>query len=349
MKPLEPFPGRTQKWKCECMNCGAVSHTYYTTVQRGGRGCKNCAYSSMVAKKRLSAEEVKAILERAELRAVEDYLSTAKALLCECLRCGNYVSPTLADVKRGHRCEYCRRRKVDPEHAKKLALKAGLKPLEEFKSPTSKWKCLHIKCGEIVYPHWTTLKRGGSGCMKCRGLNTSRVRRIPEKEATSIMKSQGFEPLEPYRSSTTKWRCQCLKCLREVEPTLSNVKNGVGCIYCRRSGLDLVAPAYLYLMSHPNLQAHKIGVGGRGTRSDRIQQHIKRGWVLYRSLDLKSGLIALQVEEQVLGYLFNQCKLNPFLSAEQMPQGGWTETFDVAEIGLSTIWRKILEISKVEE
>lgn len=346
MQPLDPYPGRGKKWRCKCLHCGEVGYTNYNTVRRGGRGCKPCAIKTTAAKKRLSAIEVESILASAELRAVGQYTSTAKPLLCECLKCGNYVAPTLADVKRGARCQYCRRTKVDPKFAEQLAQKAGVRPLEEFRSASLTWKCLHIICGEIVYPHWTTLKSGGSGCMRCRAKNTSTVRRIKDSEAIDVMNKANFEPLEPYPDALSKWKSLCKNCLKVSYPRLSNIKNGTGCVYCSNKGLQISDPAFLYLMFNPEFQAHKVGVGGRNTKFDRITQHTKKGWMLFKVLEVKSGEVALEIEREILDFLFSECGLKPFLSSSQMPQGGHTETFDAAEIDLMTIWKEIIKIGE---
>lgn len=347
MKPIEPYPGRLQKWLCKCMHCGEVSYTYYSTVQRGSRGCKPCGNKLTAAKKRLSRKVVDEILAKAELQAVEEYSSTVKALLCECLNCGNYVAPTLADVKRGAKCEYCRGRKVDPSYAQGLAQNAGLKPLEEFRRASLPWKCVHLACGEIVYPHWTTLKSGGSGCMKCRRKKTSLVRKINDHEAISMMNKAGFETLEPYSNSVANWKSRCKICSNVSYPRLNNVKNGSRCIFCTNKGLSLTEPAFVYLISHPQLQAYKVGIGGQGAKFDRIAAHAKRGWTLFRLLKVDSGKSALEIERKILDFLFLECKLNHFLSAEQMPQGGHTETFDASEVDLVVVWSKIIEFSSV--
>jgi hypothetical protein len=38
----------------------------------------------------------------------------------------------------------------------------------------------------------------------------------------------------------------------------------------------------------------------------------------------------------------------PYLSIEQMPQAGWSETVDASEIDLPTIWAKVEQLSKLE-
>jgi len=42
-----------------------------------------------------------------------------------------------------------------------------------------------------------------------------------------------------------------------------------------------------------------------------------------------------------------QKKLPPYLSIEQMPQAGWSETVDASEIDLATIWAKVEQLSRV--
>ena len=46
-------------------------------------------------------------------------------------------------------------------------LKAGLKPLEPYTQFHAKWKCLHIACGEIVYPSYAVIQGGQGGCRDC--------------------------------------------------------------------------------------------------------------------------------------------------------------------------------------
>jgi hypothetical protein len=38
-----------------------------------------------------------------------------------------------------------------------------------------------------------------------------------------------------------------------------------------------------------------------------------------------------------------------FISAQQMPQGGWTETVDASEIDPPTIWAKVEQLSKIKK
>lgn len=57
--------------------------------------------------------------------------------------------------------------------------------------------------------------------------------RLTEDQATAIMPAAHAEPLEPYGSVGSPWRCRCLVCHQEISPRLANVKSGQGaCVYC---------------------------------------------------------------------------------------------------------------------
>jgi hypothetical protein len=57
---------------------------------------------------------------------------------------------------------------------------------------------------------------------------------------------------------------------------------------------------------------------------------------------------AYLLEQKVLEWLRQVKKLNVHLSEFEMPQGGYSETVDAAEIQLVTIWAKVKELSKVK-
>jgi hypothetical protein len=45
LQPLEIYPGSLRPWKCRCMTCGRTVTPCYSTIQRGGGGCRWCANS----------------------------------------------------------------------------------------------------------------------------------------------------------------------------------------------------------------------------------------------------------------------------------------------------------------
>ena len=108
-----------------------------------------------------------------------------------------------------------------------------------------------------------------------------------------------------------------------------------------------MAPGFLYLMTNPELSAHKIGIGGYESNTNRIEQHQKHGWALYASIDLETAEDAFRIEQQVLDWIRSELGFGQYLLAEQMPQGGHTETFGLDDIEPEEVWKKVIEVSKV--
>jgi hypothetical protein len=72
------------------------------------------------------------------------------------------------------------------------------------------------------------------------------TRKLTHKEASQLMLTAGYEPLEPYTSSQTHWRCTHTKCGREVSPTYGQIRSGHGgCKYCARVYVDPLAAVEL--------------------------------------------------------------------------------------------------------
>lgn len=140
------------------------------------------------------------------------------------------------------------------------------------------------------------------------------------------MRAAGLEPLEPYVTSMTPWRCRCTTCGREVTPTLTKIRVGGGCRFCASHGFDLTAPARVYVVRHHKHRAVKIGIGGTAGRNERVTQHRRAGWVLVQDWHFATGAEAHAVEQAVLQNL-HAAGYGPYLSRDAMPNG-WTETFD---------------------
>jgi hypothetical protein len=99
--------------------------------------------------------------------------------------------------------------------------------------------------------------------------------------------------------------------------------------------------AVLYLVQHEALGAVKVGIAN--TRGRRIKQHRAQGWVMLASIHVY-GEVAETIEAGILDWCRNDLGLPPYLSKNEMPQCGWTETVDADAIDiLATIKRiKIL-------
>lgn len=95
------------------------------------------------------------------------------------------------------------------------------------------------------------------------------------------------------------------------------------------------------------LNAHKIGIGGYESNTNRIEQHQKHGWKLFASMDLETAEDAFRIEQQILDWIRTELGFGQYLLAEQMPQGGHTETFGLDEIELDEVWNKVIEVSRL--
>ena len=346
--PQEPYPGANKKWKCKCLNCGEIVDALYSTVRGGGGVCQRCSLRKTAVGRRISIEKVLKDYARINLVPVETYINTDAPLKSKCLICGNFPSPTYTAIRAGVGCRYCSDKFVAPQRALEMAKKAGLEPVEPFENAQTPWKSKHLKCGKTISPLWITISKGGSGCVTCNSISAADRYRLPLDKALEIMRQAMMEPLEGYKNAVTPWKSKCLNCENVIYPTLANVKNGSGCIRCSNSGFNLNEPAYLYVMLHPELNSLKVGVGGKSTKNDRIENHRTYGWILYKQKSFDTGEIAYGIEQKILTWLRVDLGLPKFLMNEQMPQGGHTETVDALEIDLPTIWAKVEELSKVK-
>ena len=107
--------------------------------------------------------------------------------------------------------------KLDPKVAEAVMLKAGLKPLEPYTNNRDPWKSECLKCKREVHPAFSTIQQGG-GCAYCAG------RKVDPKEAKAIMLNAGLEPLEPFISSKSKWKCIHIACGKIVHPAYRDIR-----------------------------------------------------------------------------------------------------------------------------
>jgi len=346
--PQEPYPGKDKPWKCICTRCKKVINSTYAGVRDGGKGCKGCALKATAEGRRFSEVQVREAFLKVNLVPIQKYTNTDAPLKSKCSQCGNFPSPTFTSIRAGGGCRYCSEKLTSPEKARSLAKKAGLEPLEDFVSGQIPWKCKHLNCGESVSPLFSTILKGNSGCIKCNSKNAADRYRFSGEKAIAIMLNANMKPLEPYTNALTSWRCKCLKCGNIITPKLNSVQNGSGCIHCSEFGFNLTKPAYFYLMFHSELNSFKIGIGGSTNKVDRILAHSNFGWQLFKRKDFSIGELAYKLEQEILTWLRVELGLEKYLIAEQMPQGGHTETVDASEIDLPTIWAKVEELSKVK-
>jgi recombinational DNA repair protein (RecF pathway) len=339
LEPQEKFKGPHHPWKSIHTKCGRKVSPRWASVQQGGSGCAYCAGN------KVDIKEFKSILKKNNLKLIDKFENTSKPLVSIHIPCGRKVSPMYGALRNGQGpCEFCGKNMISEDEAISLLQKNGFKPLAKFPGGSKPWKCLHLKCGNKINLKTTYLRAGGKGCNFCAGLAP-----IPESVALKLFKSRGFTPLVKYKDRKYPWKSIHNVCGKTVSPTYGSIKAGGGCKYCQIGGINLLAPAYIYLITNPSLNSHKIGIGGFDSSLDRLDKHSKQGWKTYRKLDLDTAEEAFEIEQGVLNWLRNDLNLQQYLLPEQMPQRGHTETVDASEVELSTIWAKVEELSKVKK
>jgi len=351
LEPRAPFKSSAVRWECICVKCGQISFRTLHNVKVTGKGCPHCSF----AKTRVGQEKMFALARGVGFEPLEPYQTQDTLWKVACSKCGvetlRYPS-SLGFRKRSSKsgfvgCISCvTRQKVSNSNQAELATaemkKAGFIVLEPYVSSKHPWRVRCKKCSMEMLKQYSHTK-SGKGCKYCSGnfLNNEQILRI--------MSNAFLEPLEPYVNAQKPWKSKCMKCERIVKPRFGGVSAGIGgCKYCGPRGLNFVEPAFVYLVTHSEMNSHKIGVSGLDSRTDRVLAHKKNGWVLHKQLNVPTGEAAYVIEQEVLTWLRQDLSLSIYLIKELMPQGGFTETVDASEIDLVTIWAKIEEVSRVK-
>jgi len=335
-EPLTPYPGALAKWLSRCIECGKESEPYFGAVKSQGTRCKYCQQNVT------DPQEAVALMNAAGLKPLVPYPGAGLPWLCKCDECEREVTPTYGTVRAGGRCIYCAGRKVDEKDAVAVMRNAGFEPLTEYPGSGTPWPCSCLNCGRQSEPYYGAVKGMGTGCIYCGKERAAQAMRLDPEAAAVTMRAAGLRPLEPYVGSAVPWRCQCLKCKREVTPSYASVKSGGGCRYCASSGLDFAAPAIIYLVTSEALNAHKIGIGAAS--GTRLRLHKRQGWEVFKTAMQSTGEDAFRIEQEILNWLRNDLGISQGVPKGRMPQGGETETVCADDISMPDIWAKVLSV-----
>ena len=337
--PLVPYPGNNNPWVSKCLKCGNTVSPRYAGIKSGRGGCGFCAGN------KVDPIEALRVMNEIKLSPLVPFPGGEEPWLCLCLRCKNEVTPKFTNARISKLgCLWCAKQKVDPKQVFNAMLKVNLQPLDPYPGSSSKWKSLCLICGETVFPRWSVIQKGGNGCKNCKGRNISRAKRFSEDQVLPFMTSKNLKPLEPYPGTGKPWKCECLQCGKTVTPKHENLVQGQGgCKYCAESGLDYLAPACVYLITHPEWNAHKIGISGLHTK--RLALHKSRGWSVYQVLAVRNGELAFTIEQEILKWVRKIKNLPPYLKGVD----GWSETFDADAITLPEVWDQVRKVALIRE
>lgn len=197
---------------------------------------------------RIDPGEAERIMTAAGLKPLTAYPGYDAPWHCKCENCGREVSPRFHGVKgEGKGCKYCSGNAVVPSEAIEEMKARNLLPLVDFPGASQPWLSRCIVCSTEGKPRLADIRMGHSGCIKCgnlvgtkkRKLSASPIRKGQRKdfaEVLLVMKAANLEPLEPYVTSNTKWKCKCLNCGEIVTPNYHSIVSGrSGCVSCSRA------------------------------------------------------------------------------------------------------------------
>lgn len=335
---LEPYPGGTKKWKVRCKKCKNEFETYFYSTN-AGKGCKYCAGVAVDMK------VVNAKMKELQLQPLVKFPGATTGWKSKCLVCQRIVTPDWSHIKnRNSGCAFCSKKRVDKNEVIEMLKKSRIKPVGIYVNGKTPWQAKCLKCKKTIYIRINDMRAGQSGCIYCAGL------RVDELDAMKLASKCGFIPLAKYPGANKPWKCQCKVCGKISTPWYTTMQNRQsGCKYCAVGGFDFKEPAIIYLITHANLGAHKIGIAGAAKHNQRLAKHKAQGWSIYKHREFHIGDNAFNIEQAVIKWLHEKKNLSPFLAPEQMPQGGSSETVDASEIDLPTIWAKVEELSKVKK
>lgn len=330
-EPLEPYGGIHTPWRSRCVVCAQESTPTLASVRHQGTGCRHCNKPLHEADE--AAERMRAV----GLQPLEPFVAADAPWRVRCLDCGRESSPRLSKVLvRGKVCKWCSGKAVEPSDAVATMRAHGYEPLEQYAGSLKLWRCRCLICGRERYPTHALVKSQGTRCGYCMHSV------VDPEDAEAVMRVADLHPLVPYPGASAPWRCRCGACGRTVSPTLGTVRAGGRCRFCATKGINLKTPCLIYLITHPMLGAHKIGVGAPS--GYRLKMHHREGWQVYRTKTYSTGAKALDVEQRVLEWLRIDLGLPPALTRAEMPQAGYTETVTASAVDLPDIW-EIVEIA----
>jgi hypothetical protein len=128
-------------------------------------------------------------------------------------------------------------KKLDPEEAKAIMLRAGVLPLEKFATSSSKWKCRCLTCGQITYPAHSSIKQNPNsrGCNFCAKERTQSVLRSRNyASALAYLSEVDLEITGPYISAKSLAVFHCLRCDERFNATFMDIRGGRRVCVCKK-------------------------------------------------------------------------------------------------------------------
>ena len=338
----------------QCLICSKYSKTTLDTLMKKDRGvgCESCRRK---ASGFLSNNIVVDEMLGKGLKPLEAYKGYKTPWLCKCLVCKKNKKISRESVRRRSKqfqgCIQCAKKSQNEKRIKdseEIVLKRfkdkNLKLLSAYKKARQSIKVECLICGHIFITYGIRLSRQKYGCANCAG------NYVNPMEAKKFMILNGYKPKVEFPGVHTSWKSKHLLCGNDATPSYTTIKSGYGgCKHCAKYGFQYSKPAYLYLITKPAMNSHKIGIANPAKikKSDRLHKYQYHGWQVFKIWNFKTGKVAEQVENSVLLELRIKRKIPIYLSkAEMSGQGGHTETMSADSITLLELEKIIKKVIK---
>jgi hypothetical protein len=110
----------------------------------------------------------------------------------------------------------------------------------------------------------------------------------------------------------------------------------------KRRGFRADEAAIVYLITHEVYGAAKVGITDMA--GSRLAEHRREGWRILAAFQV-TAKAAIAIEADVLRWWRRELGLPSYLSRDQMPQGGWTETVAAGRADLAATVTRICNLA----
>ena len=206
-------------------------------------------------------KDARALMLKTKLRPIVPYQSNHTPWKCICLKCRRVVTPTFSQVRtRGAGCKYCARIAVDPTEAKELFNENSLKPLIKYPGAGAGWKSKCLKCNSIVYPTYSNVRTGHSGCTHCARIISASKKSKSKSYVYKFLKEKGYYPLRStvFISADMPVLSRHKPCGKIVKARYFSIQQGREC--CKSCGTQQGALKWANALEDilPHLKSKKI-------------------------------------------------------------------------------------------
>ena len=157
-----------------------------------------------------------------------------------------------------------------------------------------------MTCGKVTEILLNNIKKGQNACKWCT------EQAIDPDEAVAVMRTVGLEHPGPLRGSP-HGMVMPMPCLRrEPQPNLRGYQTWWRLPVLRGARLQAGEPAVVYLITHPEHDATKVGI--MNEKANRLAIHKRYGWQVVATVHV-TGKTAMAIEDAILMWWRNELGL----------------------------------------